>query len=920
MTGKTIGRYRVGEKIGAGGMGEVYKAEDTRLGRKVALKFLPESAARDKQALERFKREARAASALNHPNICTIHDIGEHNGRPFLVMELLEGQPLRGAIAARALPVERLFELAIQIADALDTAHTKGIVHRDIKPGNLFVTERGQAKVLDFGLAKLMRGGETESQVAEAATLSGADANLTSPGATVGTVAYMSPEQVRGKELDARTDLFSFGVVLYEMATGRPAFIGTTTGVMFDSILNREPVSPLSLNPLVPAKLEDVLHKLLEKDRDLRYHSAAEVRTDLKRLRRDTVSDRSASPMTGAPATSSASVPPVSEDSGISSDAQLIVGMLKRRKAAMGFTGVAIVALLIAVYYLGPGRSEAPGEAWSIRPLTSFVGFEWMPNWSPDNSFFAYTHTRYGHSDIFVMSTAGGDPIRLTDSPADEVSPHWSPDGRYLVFFSDRGTGGNIYIIPALGGAERKLAETGISYLQRTPDGFFSLGAMPWSPDSQKLLFSRLLPTGELAVFRVDLETGDQTQLTHPSTGADDLGATWSFDGKQIVFQRRAGGHSSLWLLRVQGGDPRPLLEDEFENQMPAWSSDNQRVAFVSNRAGTMNLWDVEIATGRFRQLTSGEGYPMGTSSSSSGPILYASFSHQIDFYQMDVSTGAEQRLTSHKRDNFQGRISPDGKQIVYHSDRTGNFELWLIDRETGAERPLTSHSADDMAPDWSPDGREVVFLSNRGGKFEVWVMNSEGGNARRISSQSLTLPTLGSVTVAPPRWSPDGRLIGYLAPSEEGFALWTVNPDGTGTRSNLLGAMRFDWYLDSRRVVYTRRGKSGLIEMVAADLETGRETLLLEGPSAEVNVAPDGRSLSYCHAASHFNMNLHILPLEPPASPDGLPRPAGEPVQMTDGKGIWHVHNGGWSPDSKTLIYSHDADEADIFVIENYH
>ena len=878
MIGRTIAHYQVLEKLGEGGMGVVYKARDTHLDRFVAIKVLPPERVADPERKRRFVQEAKAASALNHPNIITIHDLSSDKGVDFIVMEFVPGKTLEQLIGRKGMPLNQVLKCAVQITDALSRAHAAGIVHRDLKPSNIMVDEHGLVKVLDFGLAKL-----TEPIGPEAETVTA----RTAEGTIVGTVAYMSPEQAEGKKVDARSDIFSFGALLYEMLTGRRAFRGETRLSTLSAILREE---PQPIGESTPPELERVITRCLRKDPERRIQHMGDVKLALQDLKEESESGR----LPGRP--------PLRPER-------------RWRYAAAIAAGLAVLAAGAALYYFGRARVQPPGTAWVIKPLTSFPGWETSQTWSPDGTLIAYSHNAEGSMDIYVRPASGGDPVRLTKSPTDEVSPRWSPDGRYLAFLADPGTGANVYLIPPLGGAERKLVETGIPSLERLGGVFSALGAMPWSPEGQELLFSRLQPSGQIAIWKISLTTGAQTQVTFPPPGAEDLSASWSFDGQQMVFVRQLG----LWIAPARGGEPRLLLGDRYLNSHPAWSADSRRIVFLSNRGGPTSLWEIEVDSGRLRQLTTGPGEQM-PAVARDGRLAYGQFSHQLDFYAIQVETGAEERLTSHTHENLFPRFSPQGRKIVYHSDRTGNFEIWLRDLETKVERQLTNHPATDVLPDWSPDGREIVFLSNREGKSQVWVMDAEGGALRRLAEQ--TVPAAGGgwdVGMVAPRWSPDGKAIGYVANSDRGRALWVADPDGRNARPRLYGLLYFDWYRDSRRVIYVRRAQTGLPEMRVADLETGKEAVLLKEPAIELIAAPDGRAVAYGHALSHLNMNLYVLPLIPPASPAGLPQPGGKPRQLTEGKGLWHVHNGGWSLDGKKIVYTRDIDQGDIYAIENY-
>ena len=746
------------------------------------------------------------------------------------------------------------------------------------------MSEKGSPRVLDFGIAK-------------AASVFDSDADSETPtqtrtreGSIVGTPQYMSPEQAEGKAVDHRTDIFSLGIILYEMATGERPFRGDTAQSVLSAIIKDSAPSVTERKAALPLALARLVRRCLAKDAERRYQTAKDVRNELEELKQEVGTETEP-------------------------------GRVGRSVGIMLAAGLALVAVSAAIYALLSSGSEGPTASWEIKPLATLAGREGGSTWSPDGSMFAYNGETMGSMDLFVMSTSGGEPIRLTDTPFDELTPRWSPDGRSLAFVSDRGSGLDVYVMPPLGGGERKVAETGVSFFENAAHGLMALGAQPWSPEGRKLLFPSPQSGGASAIWQLDMVSGDRAQLTKPPPGSFDLSASWSFDGASIVFQRHRGLLVSLRLTDPQGDETRLLLGDEYRNTQPGWSADSRRVTFMSNRARYESLWDIDVASGQLRQLIITPGavlrHPVAARD---GRLAYSTFTHETDLYLHRIGSDTDERLTFNTSNNFEARFSPNGSEIVYQSDRAGSPDLWVLDLSTGEERQLTEHPATDITPDWSPDGREIVFLSNRDGEYHLWIMDAEGGGERRITEEAIQLPGGNTWSYSlEVRWSPDGAVIGCGAQVDGARVLLLVDRDGRNPRTRPIGSHSFDWYRDSRHVVYNRTASDGVLELVVANLATGDEALLQRGPLAEVDVAPDGKSLIYLHAASHWNQDVYRLRLLPPSAPGELPRPVGEPERLTFGGNQAHAHGGSWSPDGSAIVYTRDADEGDVYVVENY-
>ena len=879
--GSRLDAYEVIAPLGRGGMGEVWLARDLKLERKVALKVLPPDFTQDSTRVARFRQEARAASGLNHPNVCTIHSLGETPDRQqFIAMEYVEGATLRERLGGHHLTLRQVLDTAVQIASALSAAHAAGVVHRDLKPENVMLRPDGLVKVLDFGLAKLAPLG---------ATLTGEDAThtvvRTDAGSVVGTTAYMSPEQARGQDVDARTDIWSLGVMLYEMVAGRRPFSGQSSGDVVAAILDREPALLARIEPDAPPELHRIVGKTLRKDKDQRYQVMKDLRLDLEALRDDVAAQARSSSLeyesTRPVATPTPTPAPTAANTARPSSAEYVVTQLARHKVRTALFALVLALIAGVAWWAGHGGSAPEEGAQNATPVqrtltrvTFDEGLQAEPTWSPDGRFFAYSSNRNGNFDIWVQSGTEGNPVRVTSSPAHDWQPDWSPDGSRIVFRSER-DGGGLFVVPALGGNERKL--TAFGYGPR------------WSRDgSQVLFYSSILQTGfePTNLYLVGLDGQPPRELlptlirqfTFPY-----VRAAWHPDGRRIsIWGRHREWGWSLWTVPLTGEAPvKSALSAEVERQVKEaavefsdflWAPSADAVYFVGLSRGVTNLWKVAVEPLSLRWIAGPE--------------------------RLTTSAGLDTDIA----------LSPDGHKLAFTS-RTEQSRIWsipfdaAIGRTTGSGHPATAAGADAIMPTLTSDGKRMAFVTRRSGRWELWAKSLDDGR------QTLLVAADG-LARAVPRWSHDGGRLAYrrsrFTNPESDLSIVLLSAGGGDeqvlTSASLARETALDWSADGAWILgnSTRRTPGRtlicLFPIAAAPRAETQMRVVAADPEQslfQARFSPDERWISF-NAIKASDAGVSTIYV--------VPRSGGTWTRITEGK-FWD-DKARWSPDGKTIYY----------------
>src|SRR5215213_1723383 len=856
IVGKQIGHYTVLRVIGRGGMGEVFLCHDTRLGRKVALKLLRSDFTGIEDRLRRFQQEAQAVSALNHPNILTIHEIGQQTSLHFIATEYVEGETLRQHLSSHGrMMLSHTLDVAIQVASALTAAHHAGIIHRDIKPENIMLRTDGYVKVLDFGLAKL---GEPKTLESIAPTLPIVE---TEPGLVMGTVTYMSPEQARGLAVDARTDIWSLGAMIYEMASRRQPFEAETASDVVALILQKEPPPLAHFLPEVPAEVDRIVRKTLRKDREERYQTTKDLLIDLRNLKKEleleTERERSIGRST-PPRTSSVQVETVTAQ--YPSSAEYVVNEIKQHKRAVILIAALIVVSIVGGSYAIFRRYQSNNEAAAIKAtfaqLSDQPGPEYFPSLSPDGRSFVYAGFGAGNWDVYLQRVGGKNPVNLTkDSASHDTQPAFSYDGERIAFRSER-EGGGLFVMGATGESVKRLTNFGFN--------------PAWSPDGKEIAYAdegpvdpALRSNPNSRVWAVNVATGERRQVTQE----DAIQPNWSPHGNRIAYGgRRNAAQRDIWTIPANGGEPTEVTNDAAIEASPVWSPDGKYLYFGSDRGGSMNVWRVPIeeqsgkVLGPAEAVTTPSSYSTHLSFSRDGrhmvysQVIIRGNLQQIAFDpDKETVTGQTSWITQGSKWANTPNLSPDGQWLAFDSQRGKQDDLFVVMRDGTGLRQLTDDVPKDRQPRWSPDGKQIAFFSDRTGKWEIWMINSDGSGLKQL--------TYAPGIVTNPIWSPDGARLAYRNPAGSpsiievekpwteqsprvlpsmgnsfGWGAWSWSPDGRKLAGNILraagpdGIVIYDletehyerltefgrspvWLSDSRRLLFQQQGKLYLID-----------------------------------------------------------------------------------------------------------
>lgn len=858
-------------------MGTVWRAEDIRLGRQVALKVVSKELAADPEALDRFESEARLASSIAHPNIVSVYDVGSIDEGRFLAMELVDGDDLDTLLRARRLRVDEIVEWALQIGDALNAAHRVGIIHRDIKPGNIYIARSGgYAKLGDFGIATLR----------EHATDPGATIGIgPTAGRVLGSPHYLSPEHAQGEAVDARTDIFSLAATLYELLTGRRAFNGASASDVIASVLRDDPTPPRRIRPEIPPALEAIVMKGLEKRREYRYQHIDDLVADLRRLKRD-LETRSA----GAEST----VP-----SAPSRHRAVVVTLAL-------LAGIATGALIVRTWV--PARGDAPraGRLYDLARITSEAGLEDAPSWSPDGRSIVYTSDDGGHLGLRIRQVPGERSIPLGMPNVDEGQPVWSPDGNWIAFVSSRdhggrfgiflgsrpiemfvaGQNGDLFLMPALGGTTRKLAADAYD--------------PSWAPDGSRMAF-RSIRDGQWRLYTVSLDAGDVTPIKGVVPRA--LAPAWSPDGRWIAYLGGASAATGwdVYVVPAEGGTPMQVTRDRATVVLtPAWSRDGRWIMYSSNRSGPLNLWRVpfdavHVSAAQPERLTTGIGEDVHASAAPDGHrIAYATVHSAPDIWTLDVRSRQIRQLTSETTVEDYPRLSPDGSRLLFYSDRTGTDEVWLMQLATREMTRVSRTGGTQHA--WSPDGRQVAYGTSKG--LEIVDLNS--GRLRTVA------PQFGA---AYPAFSRDGRRVAFQGWNGREYRLYHVPVDGGEAQmiATPPGEPGNPSWSPDGQTIYYQLDQFGRRNIWSLHLPSGQPRQLTQGDAddAHPDVSSNGQRLLFLRHHS----DIYVMPVDGTREPELL-FAAREHSQLVE----WPA----WGPGDATVVFSLAQMTGDLFLLRD--